>query len=854
MVNNTHLFLERGQQTKKEFDRAFQESIEPKNLRLDREPIEKIGAEIELIKEAMNDISKKISSEQIPQEFRYLHYDLREKPWRREELFEQNPSPLNIKWFEERGDGSDLYSLKLRKKKSQLDGDAELHRLIENAERSIEDRIFRNPSIQVYQVFASEQEIRNIVDDVIVIESYASFCIISFSVHDPNKIEEIKKTLPLFNFNYQSLGQNEMPYLKEQIVKFRFPVRQEWKQHLIDTGVRILAPLGNSEFVTSIPNAETLKQIQKFREVDSIRPYQPTIHVDEEHIRQLNTPVSPETVVELAHLEGEQCSPPPNYVLPGLLIAGFFTSEARNNAIKTLEAQDITIVSRPGKQKLIIDLINHPQPLEAYEVIKNLSELAYLEEDSLAMNFADSGSGGSATPVIPRATVGAIPDHLTGAGEIIAIADTGLDIGDITHIHSDFQGKVIDLISYPITDKFKHRVNNPNSDNGPGDRRDGHGTHVAGCALGNNHIVQGAAHEAHLIFQAFEQTPHWRSDYINYLILTQGCIPPAFANCGIPDYLPDLFSAALSKGAYIHSNSWGTPANCVDKCRDVNEFIWEHKEFLIIFAAGNDGKKGQETVTDPGTAKNCLTVGTRSNYSSRGPCVDGRLKPDVLAMGDDIYSTCSRYSCNNGFSHIAMTGTSMATPVVAGYAALLRQYLRQDRSIPNPSAALLKAALIHAALFTEDYDTLAINYQGWGEVNLSNIITQDYAVEFFDQSEGFIDSGETDEYELEVIDESKPLRVTLVYTDNPMRENLVNNLNLQVHSSEGKYFIGNHFFRDTPDNCNNVENCLIEIPSPSNWKIKVIASGVAEPSQDYALVISGKIQNFRYLRRKVSTQ
>jgi hypothetical protein len=500
-------------------------------------------------------------------------------------------------------------------------------------------------------------------------------------------------------------------------------------------------------------------------------------------------------------------------------------------------------------------LINHPQPLEAYEVIKNLSELAYLEEDSLAMNFADSGSGGSATPVIPRATVGAIPDHLTGAGEIIAIADTGLDIGDITHIHSDFQGKVIDLISYPITDRFKHRVNNPNSDNGPGDRRDGHGTHVAGCALGNNHIVQGAAHEAHLIFQAFEQTPHWQANHIRrYISLTQGCIPPAFANCGIPDYLPDLFFAALSKGAYIHSNSWGFPANCVDKCRDVNEFIWEHKEFLIIFAAGNDGKKGQETVTDPGTAKNCLTVGTRSNYSSRGPCVDGRLKPDVLAMGDDIYSTCSRYSCNNGFSHIAMTGTSMATPVVAGYAALLRQYLRQDRSIPNPSAALLKAALIHAALFTEDYDTLAINYQGWGEVNLSNIITQDYAVEFFDQSEGFIDSGETDEYELEVIDESKPLRVTLVYTDNPMRENLVNNLNLQVHSSEGKYFIGNHFFRDTPDNCNNVENCLIEIPSPSNWKIKVIASGVAEPSQDYALVISGKIQNFRYLRRKVSTQ
>ncbi|KAK1146649.1 hypothetical protein N8T08_002722 [Aspergillus melleus] len=136
-------------------------------------------------------------------------------------------------------------------------------------------------------------------------------------------------------------------------------------------------------------------------------------------------------------------------------------------------------------------------------------------------------------------------------------------------------------------------------------------------------------------------------------------------------------------------------------------------------------------------AKNCITVGacgtTRdgsideiADYSSRGPTTDGRIKPDVMAPGTKILSACSRARKRDISAPDQLwrldTGTSMATPLVAGCVAVLRQILRTGGVVPG--AALLKAMLINGAtiLKNEEGQDIDRNSQGFGRVDLANSI------------------------------------------------------------------------------------------------------------------------------------
>ena len=486
---------------------------------------------------------------------------------------------------------------------------------------------------------------------------------------------------------------------------------------------------------------------------------------------------------------------------------------------------------------------------------------------------------------------------LSGKGETIAVCDTGLDTGDAGSIHPDFAGRVAWIKSYPITPDFNAYIRNPGGNDGPADLDSGHGTHVAGSVLGSGAAsqglagtsgpIRGLAHAARLVFQAVEQELQWKNpadaqDYGRYLL------------AGIPADLGTLFADAYRKGARIHSNSWGggDPGEYDEQSEQLDRFVWKRRTFCVLVAAGNDGtdadgdgKINPMSVTSPATAKNCITVGACENrrpafnsetygkwwpgdypvapfrndpmandsaqvvaFSSRGPTRDGRSKPDVVAPGTFILSTRSTQIAANNQAWAAfppskryfhMGGTSMATPLAAGAVGLIREYLRRQRRVRSPSAALLKATLILGAQRLPGHAAEAVldSQQGFGRVDVDAVLAPDSpaTTEVRDVKPG-LRTGDLRCYLLRVKSNQVGLRIVLAYSDYPGPA-LVNNLNLIVTDPNGVRTVGNQAGTGlTMDSSNNVEVVQVRRPVAGTWTIEVVGSNVPQGPQPFALV------------------
>jgi subtilisin family serine protease len=487
---------------------------------------------------------------------------------------------------------------------------------------------------------------------------------------------------------------------------------------------------------------------------------------------------------------------------------------------------------------------------------------------------------------------------LTGEGEIVAVADTGLDTGVIGTVKSDFAGRVKAIHSWSIDDSFDGLVTNGGGDDGAADVDSGHGTHVAGSVLGGGsdgpggaHDIRGLAHEAHLVFQAVEQKLSFASAEA-----AEEFDNDPYQLAGLPTELSKLFQQAYDAGARIHSNSWGggRAGDYASTSRQLDNFVWDHPDFCVLVAAGNegvdaspsDGKVDPGSVSSPGTAKNCITVGASQSerpefahdtfgkfwpddfpkqplknqpvagdrdkmaaFSSRGPTLDGRVKPDVVAPGTYILSTRSTqlpdgqngwgpYDANPGYMFEG--GTSMATPLTAGAVALVRQFFRVRQNISSPSAALLKATLICGArrmpLSYVPSGALVDNHQGFGRVDLDTVLspTDGASFGFKDVAPG-LQTGDSSEFTITAVNTRK-LRVVLAYSDYPGR-GLKNNLNLLLTAPDGTRRLGNaQGAQLTFDLKNNVELVEVAAPAPGSWRVQVVASNVPEGPQPFALV------------------
>lgn len=498
---------------------------------------------------------------------------------------------------------------------------------------------------------------------------------------------------------------------------------------------------------------------------------------------------------------------------------------------------------------------------------------------------------------------------LDGRKQIIAVADTGLDTGaNNESMHEDFKGKILNIHSWKIPRGLRPYLDNSRWDDGGADVDSGHGTHVAGSVLGNGSkssgLIRGIAFGATLVFQAVEQWTDWNPETERRYSLDDG-----YYLLGIPDDLTSLFQQAYEEGARIHTNSWGDREHgqYTTKTRDIDKFVWDHKDMVILFAAGNDGRDDnrdglvdKDSLSSQSCAKNCISVGASESYrhsggyqgtygafnnppdipfpknpilddrlsdnpeglaafSSRGPSDDGRIKPDVVAPGTNILSTRSSKASGKGWGllepddlnhpyYLYMGGTSMATPLTAGAAALIRQYLIEKCEHKTPSAALVKAILIHGATplpgqYTPpEIGNIPDYNQGWGRVNLANSLYPPYPVKMeFRDSTDKLGTGEHKTFTFRIGDNTVPFKATMVWTDYPSDPEtggeLVNVLRLSV------ILRGREPVYGVPAK-NNVQQVTIKNPPVGQYTVRVEGINIGTlvitgERQDFALVVSG---------------
>lgn len=591
---------------------------------------------------------------------------------------------------------------------------------------------------------------------------------------------------------------------------------------------------------------------------------------------------------------------PRTRMLPGTLVVEFFAPRQARDARAEIRKLGFRISSDESGAGLL--LVEQPAGTAAAQrrAVEDLATVHGVRQvRRKALNRINNDV---ATGVMHGSTAITAVPGLDGAGEIVAICDTGLDVGTTAPAHPDFAGRVKAIMSYPISSDFAPFVTNAGGDDGPADLDSGHGTHVSGSAVGDGTAstaipgqtpIRGLAHAARLVFQAVEQAVDWKDpkDLQRF---------GRFLLAGIPPDITEVFQAAYSRGARIHSNSWGGgDAGAYDsQCRQLDAFVWSHPAFTVLVAAGNDGSDADGdgeinlgSVTPPGTAKNCITVGASENlrhdfdaerygdwwpddypappyksapmaddpdqlvaFSSRGPTLDGRSKPDVVAPGTWILSTKSTMLSPTATGwkpfppssrYFYMGGTSMATPLTAGAVAALRQHLRRDRGIPTPSAALIKAVVIAGAVRlpgTAPEGAVLDNHQGFGRVDVAAVASPPAGVSLQLEQNRSVATGRSRRTTITVQDASVPLRVVLAYSDFP-GEHLVNNLNLIVTGPDGTTRAGNQAEGAPPvlDASNNVELVQVTTPAIGTWTIDVIGSNVPQGPQRYALVVRGAL-------------
>lgn len=486
----------------------------------------------------------------------------------------------------------------------------------------------------------------------------------------------------------------------------------------------------------------------------------------------------------------------PDWAIEGknvVVIAAFYqnlSKEAISNALQALEVSEFSFRPSAGfvrialpKEK-VADLLSHPL---VYYVQENEDpgqpENNRARNDHRVTAIQANYAGGT---------------YYDGSGVLVAVGDDGA-IGP----HIDYAGRL-------------NQYAGPSNGN--------HGDHVSGTVFGAGNLNPKGKGMA----------PGAEIAYFNY-----------FASGNY--YLDGVDTQYTNLGVRITQSSYsnGTNAGYTALCRQMDEDIVQNKSLMHVFSAGNAGsgwytitgghKQGKNVIATANVTWDDVIAGS----SSRGPAHDGRVKPDVSAVGTDVFSTVQPQGYAN------YTGTSMASPGVSGVMALLYQAYRQNNSGNDPDGGMMKAVLMNSA---DDLGNPGPDYYyGYGRINARR------AIEIIEDGTIITDSvsqGQNDTHVINVPANTAEMRVMVFWTDPPAnvlaQRALVNDLNFTLQRGTNTWLpwvlnststatLSNNAVRAV-DSLNNAEQVTLVNPAAGDYQINVAGSAVASGHQKYYVV------------------
>ena len=446
---------------------------------------------------------------------------------------------------------------------------------------------------------------------------------------------------------------------------------------------------------------------------------------------------------------------------------------------------------------------------------------------------------------VSAATISTVKVHPGGSAGL-NLDGTGItirewDAGSVRSTHKEFDTRVTNIDASSIS---------------------GHSTHVAGTlvASGDSANAKGMAFAASLL--SFD----WNNDVSE--MASQAAQGMQVSNHSY-SYLRGWNGSTWWGDTTISKTEDYRFGFYDENARDWDQTAYDAPYYLIVKAASNDRDDVGDGTYPPdgpydcipqkGVAKNILTVGAvkdipggytqpsdvvMTSFSSWGPADDGRIKPDISANGEGLFST---YSTNDS-AYLSLSGTSMATPSVAGSIALLIQHYKNlNGSNAEMRSATIKALVIHTA--DEAGSDNGPDYEfGWGLMNTDSaaaLITRDQTVDVI----GEYCLTENQTYIRTVVANGlETLKATIVWTDppgippepavDPPDTMLINDLDLKITQGSNTYYPWK-LDKDNPSNAatNNGKNYVDNVESVT------VSNPVADSVYTITVSHDGTLQN-----------
>ncbi|HLG38331.1 MAG TPA: S8 family serine peptidase, partial [Chitinophagaceae bacterium] len=404
--------------------------------------------------------------------------------------------------------------------------------------------------------------------------------------------------------------------------------------------------------------------------------------------------------------------------------------------------------------------------------------------------------------------------NLRGQGMVIGVGDN-----NDPQTHIDFAGRLIPRAALPYVYL--------------GSR---HGTHVTGTAAGAGNSVElytGYAPKARIINQTFS-----------------GILANA------PVYVQD-------DSMMITNNSYGVDeSDCATfgvydlYSRFADQMAFDLPKLQNVFASGNSGNSScggypfsfHTVLGSYQSSKNPIVVGNTSNNgivyisSSRGPVNDGRIKPEICALGEAVIS-CTGPAANN---YDFAWGTSMSSPAVAGGLTLLYQRYKELNGNVNPKSGLMKALICNGG---RDLGNPGPDYTyGFGWLNLLRSVDMLENNRYVFSS---VANGGSDTHNITVPANTAQLKVMLYWHDPAAAalasQALINDLDLEVRDPSNNLSLP--YILDTTkanvnvnattgaDHINNIEQVVVTNPATGNYTLTINGTSVTQnPPQEYFVV------------------